>query len=88
MSVTGNGVNFKGLEQEIFRFVCGLGCELLKNALESYDRTLTENRDFKMYRNKGLRKSVMKTVMGEVEYRRTMYETIGEDGTKHYVYLL
>ena len=43
-------------------------------------------RDTKRYRHKGLRKNTIKTVMGEVEYRRAMYE-IEKGGIKKRVYL-
>lgn len=45
------------------------------------------SRDKKKYRHKGLRGDTIKTVMGEVQYKRTMYE-INEDGIKKTVYLL
>lgn len=44
-------------------------------------------RDTKKYRHKGLRKNTIKTVMGEVEYVRAMYE-VEEEGIKKRVYLL
>ena len=44
-------------------------------------------RDTKKYRHKGLRKNTIKTVMGEVEYVRAMYE-VEEAGIKKRVYLL
>ena len=44
------------------------------------------SRDKKKYRHKGLRVDTIKTVMGEVQYKRTMYE-IKEDGIKkQYIY--
>lgn len=46
-----------------------------------------KERDKKKYRHKGLRKNTIKTIMGEVEYKRTIYE-IEEDGVKKTVYLL
>ena len=44
-------------------------------------------RDTKKYRHKGLRKNTIKTIMGEVEYVRAMYE-VEEEGIKKRVYLL
>ena len=46
-----------------------------------------KTRDTKKYRHKGLRKNTIKTVMGEVEYVRAMYE-VEEEGIKKRVYLL
>lgn len=34
------------------------------------------------------RRRTIKTVYGEVSYRRAVYETVEEDGIRHYVYLL
>lgn len=45
-------------------------------------------RDTKQYRDKGGRKTSIKTVYGEVEYCRRVYWTSLEDGKKAYVYLL
>lgn len=45
------------------------------------------NRDKKKYRHKGLRKTSVNIVMGEVKYKRVMYE-ICEDGITKIIYLL
>ena len=47
-----------------------------------------EGRDRKKYRHKGTRQTTIKTVYGEVVYRRAVYEAVEEEGVKHYVYLL
>ncbi len=89
MSVSEKAVDFKRFEQEVFQGVCQLGREWLREVLERYDAELSMNRDKKVYRAKGLRKTTLKTVMGEVEYTRTMYEVAGEDNaSRTYVYLL
>lgn len=85
--VTENEVKFNDLEKKIFKFVCNFGCLILKLILESYDRKIMKVRDKKKYRHKGLRKNTIKTIMGEVEYRRAMYE-MEEDGIKKIIYLL
>ena len=85
--VTNDEVKFNDLEKKIFKFVCSFGCLILKLMLEAYDRKLMKARDTKKYRHKGLRKNTIKTIMGEVEYRRVMYE-IEENGIKKTVYLL
>jgi len=62
---------------------------LLKTALESWDSELAQSRDRGKYRHKGKRKTVIKTVMGEVEHERNMYICRGETGEHaKYVYLL
>ena len=72
--VTNDEVKFNDLEKKIFKFVCSFGCLILKLMLEAYDRKLMNARDTKKYRHKGLRGNTIKTIMGEVEYRRVMYE--------------
>ena len=49
---------------------------------------LSKERDTSKYRNKGKRKTSIKTVYGEVEYERRVYQTRLADGTKAHVYLL
>ena len=88
MSVTEKKLDFNTLEQKIFREVCRVGCEILSEKLEQLDSELAESRDKSLYRHKGSRKSVIKAVMGEVEYSRTVYEVREADGTKRHVYLL
>ena len=85
--VTEEEIKFNNLEKKIFKFVCSFGCLILKLILESYDRKIMKARDTKKYRHKGLRKNTIKTVMGEVEYVRAMYE-VEEEGIKKRVYLL
>ena len=88
MSVTEKTVSINALEREIFQNVCKLGAELFKTALETFDADLANARDRKIYRHKGKRRRTLKTVMGEVEYERTVYETESEAGRKCTVYLL
>jgi len=88
MSVSERIVTINSLEREIFRAVCALGVELLKLALEKWDAELSRERDRSIYRHKGKRRRTLKTVMGEVEYDRAVYETVDESGRKCSVYLL
>ena len=85
--VTEEEIKFNNLEKKIFKFVCNFGCLIIKLILESYGRKIMKARDTKKYRHKGLRKNTIKTVMGEVEYVRAMYE-VEEAGIKKRVYLL
>lgn len=85
--ISENEIKFNDLEKKIFKFVCSFGCLILKLMLEAYDRKLMNARDTKKYRHKGLRGNTIKTIMGEVEYRRVMYE-MEENGIKKTVYLL
>ena len=85
--VTENELKFNDLEKKIFKFVCSFGCLILKLMLEAYDRKLMKGRDARKYRHKGLRKNTIKTIMGEVEYKRAMYK-MEENGINKIVYLL
>lgn len=82
------GITFKQLEKEIFHYICRFGQELAKEVLEKYDSYLMESRDKSAYRHKGLRETTVKTLFGEVTYKRVLYRTIREDGTAEYVFLL
>jgi len=87
--ITENAKDFNCLEKEIYKYCCKIGCELLKTALEAWDSELALSRDRKKYRHKGKRKTVIKTVMGEVEHERNMYVQCSETGeSKKHVYLL
>lgn len=81
-------VTFKQIEQEMFRKKCWEGQEETRELLEKYDKYLFEHRDKKQFRDKGLRKTVVKTMYGEVEYSRHVYQTTDEYGNRHYIYLL
>ena len=83
-----NGLTFKDFEKKTFEMICKLGQEYTRDFLERYDTYLMENRDKEAYRNKGKRTTTVKTVYGEVEYERRVYEVTREDGIKEFVYLL
>ena len=85
--VTKDGLKFNDLEKKIYKFVCMLGCFIIKYILESRDKKLMKARDSKKFRHKGYKNNCIKTIMGEVEYKRAVY-LFEEDGEKKYVYLL
>ena len=90
--VANNEVNFNDLEKKIFKFVCNLGCCILKTLLESYDNKIKENRDKKTFRHKGYKINSIKTVLGVVTYKRAVYEYTVNENTKNeckkYIFLL
>jgi dsDNA-binding SOS-regulon protein len=88
MIVTENKINFNSFEKNIYTACCAAGREMIKKQLENWDDELMLNRDRAIYRHKGKRKTVLKTIMGEVEYERAVYKQNSEDGTKKFVYLL
>ena len=83
-----NGLTFKDFEVKTFEMICKLGQEYTREFLERYDTYLMENRDKVAYRNKGKRKTTVKTVYGEVEYERRIYQVNREDGLSEFVFLL
>ncbi len=88
MSVSENAINFNTLEREVFKMCCVVGVDIIRDALHKYDAELAKSRDRKQYRHRGKRKSVLKTIMGSVDYHRSVYESNDEAGQKIYVYLL
>ena len=82
------GISFKELGQNIYAIACRWARDYTRQFLETYDVYLSEHRDKNAYRNKGLRNTVVKTVFGEVEYQRRIYQTVRDDGPIAYVYLL
>lgn len=81
-------VSIKSLEQEVFKFFCEQACDYTKNILEERDKYIMVHRDKSRYRHKGMRKTSLKTVYGEVEFQRTLYQCTNEEGLTDFVYLL
>ena len=76
-------IEFYELEKKVYRLVCNLGCEIIKRILEVQDEQLMECRNKKEYRHKGYKQATIKTIMGEVEYKRAIYKK-----DKDYLFLL
>ena len=85
--ITSKELKFNDLEKKVYRFVCFIGCLIIKLILESYDRKIMQSRDKEKYRHKGLRETSVNTIMGEIKYKRAMYE-IRKEGINKKVYLL
>ena len=81
-------VSFKDLEKAIFEICCEAAREATVAILQAMDEKLAKERDRSRYRDKGYRKTTIKTVYGEVEYRRHVYITKTEEGLNATVYLL
>jgi hypothetical protein len=56
--------------------------------LEGLDDALAETRDKKRFRDKGRRRTVLKTMLGEVEFSRRVYVAEDDGGMKEHIYLL
>jgi hypothetical protein len=81
-------IDCKSFEEKLYASVCELGQELYALALRAWDEELHKTRDRSVYRDKGTRKTVLKTLMGEVEYSRHVYSFADENGRNGTVYLL
>jgi hypothetical protein len=81
-------LSFNRLEKEIYAFGCQVAREMLRNVLEAMDKKLAEERDKSKYRHKGIRETSLKTLMGEVDFSRVVYECNDDEGNKTFIYLL
>jgi hypothetical protein len=88
LSVDANGVNFKDLEKNIYKYACDQACQMLTEIFINLDNMILEKRDKKLYRFKVFKHTCIKTIMGPVEFDRRVYRYIDEFGKKSYRYLL
>lgn len=86
--VNENELSFNRLEKEIYAAACKMACNVLSYILEKMDKKIAQERDKSKYRHKGVRKTTLKTLMGEVTFRRTVYKYINDEGKKAFVFLL
>lgn len=86
--LTENEINIKSLEKYFYDCGCRLAAEAFANYLESLDQELMKSRDKELLRHKGQRKTCIKTLMGEVEYSRAVYQVMDNECEKKFVYLL
>ena len=84
--------NFSEAEKSVYRLSMEFGRRLMRWMLETRDLQIMAERDADRYRCKGPRKTCIKTLMGEVEYGRRVYqdevEIDEESGRKKSIYLL
>ena len=78
-NITKEVISFNDLEKSIFNLVCFIGRFLTENILIMEDVKLHKELK-KLYRNKGYATTVIKTVYGEVKYKRHKYVKINEEG--------
>ena len=62
-------------ERRVYSEAMAFGRQLLSKAIEAADQKLAEHRD--KSKDKGYRRTVLKTVMGEIEYQRHVYVVTG-----------
>jgi len=73
-NITEEQLDFKSFEAEIFKIMCTIACELMRIYLELRDLSIMAMRDTKEYRYVEKRTTTIKTVMGEVTFRRVYYK--------------
>lgn len=83
-----NKICIREIERKIYTAVLAAGRAAMAEYLEGLDDTMAAARDRKQYRDKGKRRTVLKTIMGEVEFSRRVYVTRDEAGAKSHAYLL
>ena len=66
--------DFKTFERTIFVIMCQIACQLMRQYLELRDKTIMALRDTKQYRLIDSRETTIKTLMGEVRYKRRYYK--------------
>ena len=88
ISVMDLRINFKEIEEKIYKIVCETACDMVKDLLELLDEKIMEERDKDVYRLKNKRSRTIETLMGEITYTRRYYEYVDEEGKKQRGYLL
>jgi len=72
--ITEGEPDFKTFEKTIFEIMCRIACELMQIYLEQRDLSIMGLRDTKEYETVGIRETTVKTIMGEVRFRRRYYK--------------
>jgi hypothetical protein len=72
-NITDGIVDFKNLEQIIFKTMCQTACEVMATCLGEWDKTIKACRDIKEYQVHSYKQSHINTVFGRVDYTRTYY---------------
>ena len=88
VSLNDNSLTFKEIEQKIYKYACDEACNMMRGFLENLDEKLLNERDTKVYRSKGFKRTCLKTIMGNVEYSRRIYQFELEGGKKASKHLL
>lgn len=76
-------MEFKMIEKQVFNAMCIAASKITAQILEEIDNTLMRQRDKKIFRSKGKKTTTIKTIYGNVEYRRQMY--LDNNGNARYL---
>ena len=80
--------DFSDLAKAAFEYSLAFGRELVRRIVEERDAELRAERDTARYVNKGKRKTCLKTLLGDVEFERTVYVDKSVPEGQHCVFLL
>lgn len=80
--------DFSDLAKMAYQYALAFGRELVQRIVEERDAELREARDRSRYVNKGKRKTCLKTMLGDVEFERTVYVDKAVPEGHHCVFLL
>ena len=80
--------DFSDLAKTAYQYALAFGRELVQRIVEERDAELRKMRDKSRYVNKGKRKTCLKTLLGNVEFERTVYVDRAVPEGHHCVFLL
>lgn len=75
--------NFCKIEKDIFNAMCLAAQDMTRKQLEELDDEIARTRDTKKYRLKSIKETSVKTVYGDVRYKRRMY--LDQNGHARYL---
>jgi hypothetical protein len=87
-SLTQREMTFKEIEGNFFEIGCEVARTLMQQYLKKVDRKLAESRNKEELRHRGLKSANIKTLMGEVIFKRALYKRVNEDGGIEYRFFL
>lgn len=85
--ITNEKINFKSLEEKIFKEMMKLGRKLIQEELRVIDKLILDYRDKEMFVPKDFQSTTIKTKLGEIPIARRRYKMVINGETK-WIYLL
>ena len=85
--ITDEKINFKSLEENIFKEMMKLGREIIQEELRMLDKLILDYRDKEVFTPKDFQPTTIKTKLGEIPIVRRRYKMVINGETK-WVYLL
>ena len=85
--ITDEKINFKSLEENIFKEMMKLGREIIQEELRMLDKLILDYRDKEIFVPKDFQSTTIKTKLGEIPIARRRYKMV-INGENKWVYLL